>query len=104
MAKLKAPLRMVRVWTGFLASESQSDRHPKVLSIRVGEILLCLISINSPTHFARRGINFWSGFQRRLIQLNKNKNKIFFFGLTSDWKKRRTRVKLMSGSTVVYII
>ena len=39
-----------------LATESQSNRHPRVLSIRVGEIFLCLILINSPTRFARRGI------------------------------------------------
>ena len=37
-------------------TESQSHRHPRVLSIRVGEIFLCLISINSPTRFAHRGI------------------------------------------------
>ena len=35
----------------------QSDRHSRVLSIRVGEIFLCLISINSPTRFARREIS-----------------------------------------------
>ena len=44
-----------------------SHRHPRVLSIRVGEIFLCLISINSPTHFDRRGIStpksyFFPGF------------------------------------------
>ena len=37
-------------------TELQSDKHPRVLSVRVGEIFLCLISINSPTRFARRGI------------------------------------------------
>ena len=37
-------------------TESQSNRHPRVLSIRVGEKFFCLISINSPTRFARRGI------------------------------------------------
>ena len=30
-------------------TEFQSDRHPRVPSIQVGEILICLISINSPT-------------------------------------------------------
>ena len=35
-----------------LATESQSDRHPRVLSIRVGEIFCCLLSINLPTRFA----------------------------------------------------
>ena len=33
-------------------TESQIDRHPRELSIQVGEIFLCLISINSLTHFA----------------------------------------------------
>ena len=37
-------------------SKPQSHRHPRVLSIWVGEIFLCLISINSPTRFACRGI------------------------------------------------
>ena len=37
-------------------TESQSDRHPRILSIRVGDICLCLISLNFPTRFARRGI------------------------------------------------
>ena len=36
-------------------TESQSHRYPIVLSIRVGEIFLRLISINSPTRFAHRG-------------------------------------------------
>ena len=36
-------------------TESQSHRHPRVLSVRVGEIFLCLISLNSPICFARRG-------------------------------------------------
>ena len=35
-------------------TELQSYRHP---SIRVSEIFLCLISINSPTRFACRGIS-----------------------------------------------
>ena len=34
---------------------SQCHRHPRVLSIRVGEIFLCLISLNYFTPFARRG-------------------------------------------------
>ena len=50
---------------GLLASELQNDKHPRVPSIRGCENLLCLISINSPTRFARRGIklqlDFWSG-------------------------------------------
>ena len=44
---------------GDRVTESQSDRHSRVPSIRVGEIFLCLISINSPTRFARRGITFF---------------------------------------------
>ena len=44
-------------WWIFI-TESESDRHPRVLSIRVGEIYLCLISINSITRFACREINF----------------------------------------------
>ena len=39
-------------------TEWQSDKHSRVLSIWVGEIFLCLISINSPTRFARRGIKY----------------------------------------------
>ena len=39
-----------------LATESKSDRHPSVPSIRMGEIILGLISINSTTRFAPRGI------------------------------------------------
>ena len=31
----------------FRATESRSDRHPRVLSIQVGEIFLCAISIKS---------------------------------------------------------
>ena len=44
VANFKAPLKMVRVWTGIYwpqsdrVTEWQSDRHPRVLSIRVGEI------------------------------------------------------------------
>ena len=37
-------------------TELQSDRHPRVPSIPVGEVFLCLISIISPTSFACRGI------------------------------------------------
>ena len=44
------------VFSSLLATELQSYRHPKVLSIQVGEIFLCLISINSPTYFTGRGI------------------------------------------------
>ena len=36
-----------RLLFGLRVAESQSDRHPRVLSIWVGEIFLCLISINS---------------------------------------------------------
>ena len=39
-----------------MATESQSHRHPRALSIQVGEIFLCLISTNSPTRYAHRGI------------------------------------------------
>ena len=35
------------------------NRHPRVLSIQVGEIFLCLFSINSPTRFARRRIKIY---------------------------------------------
>ena len=37
-------------------TELQSYKHPRVPSIQVGDIFLCLISINYPTRFARRGI------------------------------------------------
>ena len=40
----------------YRVTESQSYRHPRVISILVGEIFLCLISINSSTRFAGRGI------------------------------------------------
>ena len=55
------PNPMAGCWDnwGFIrhrVTEWQSDRHPSVLSIRVGEIFLCLTSINSPTRFACRGI------------------------------------------------
>ena len=50
------PIAAAEMIWGLLATESQSDRHPRVLSMRVGEIFWCLISINSPTRFARRGI------------------------------------------------
>ena len=41
---------------GLRVTESQSDRYSRVLS---GWNFLCLISINSPTRFTRRGINFY---------------------------------------------
>ena len=41
---------------GHRVTEWQSDRHPRILSKWVGEIFFCLISINSPTPFAHRGI------------------------------------------------
>ena len=44
-------------FNGLRVTELQSDRHPRVLSIWVGEIFLCLISLNSPTAIARRGKN-----------------------------------------------
>ena len=49
--------------------ESQSYRHPRVLSIWVGEIFLCLISINSHTGFACRWINklFRSWLEKQTI-------------------------------------
>ena len=50
------PCQAAEIIGGLLATEWQSYRHPKVLSIRVGEIFLCLISINSLICFARRGI------------------------------------------------
>ena len=46
-------------WGRLLASESQSDRVTDTQEYSIyggGEIFLCLISINSPTHFAGRGI------------------------------------------------
>ena len=50
----------------------QSHRHPRVLSIRVGKNFLCLISINSPTRFARSGItlknNNEQGFAMRVTK------------------------------------
>ena len=36
-------------------TESQSHRHPRVLRIPVGEIFLCLISINSPYMLRSQG-------------------------------------------------
>ena len=39
-------------------TELKSHRNPTVLRIQVGEIFLCLISINSPNRFACRGIIF----------------------------------------------
>ena len=42
---------------GYRVTELQSHRHPRVFSIPVGEIFLCLTSINFPTRFARKGIN-----------------------------------------------
>ena len=45
---------MSRFWS-LLASESQRDRHPSN-QYTGGWNFLCLISINSPTRFARRGI------------------------------------------------
>ena len=53
VAKFKAPCE----WCEF----GQVFRHPRVLSIRVGEIFLCLISINSRTRFADRGIFLQTG-------------------------------------------
>ena len=35
-----------------------TEQHPRVPSIQVGEFFLCLISINYPTRFARRGIKW----------------------------------------------
>ena len=58
------PWQAAEIIGGLLASESQnhrvtelqSDRHPRVLSIQVGEFFLYLILINSPTCFSCRGI------------------------------------------------
>ena len=55
------PNPMAGCWDnwGFIChrvTELQSYRHPRVLSIRVGEIFLWEIVINSPTRFACRGI------------------------------------------------
>ena len=47
----------IRPMLKLLATEWQSHKHPRVLSILVGEIFLWPISINSPTHSAHRGIN-----------------------------------------------
>ena len=47
---------ILKIIGGLLATESQS--YSRVLRIQVGENFLCLISINSPTRFARRGINY----------------------------------------------
>ena len=41
------PWQAAEIIGGLLAKESQSYRHPRVLSIRVGENFSCLISINS---------------------------------------------------------
>ena len=50
---------------GHRVTEWQSDRYPRVLNTRVGEIFVCLISINSLTLFAHRGINSPTRFARR---------------------------------------
>ena len=83
--KFQGPLAMVRIWTDFLWPIGPSIQTRwlenswkvanveiflvritkknlmgvifRVLSMRVGEIVLCLISINSPSRFTRRGIN-----------------------------------------------
>ena len=44
----------------FVIVHRVTESRPMVPSIRVGEIFLCLISINSPTRFARRGITHFS--------------------------------------------
>ena len=50
-------IRVCSYWPqSYRVTESKIYRHPRVPSTPVGEILLCLISINSPTCFARRGI------------------------------------------------
>ena len=56
---------------GHRVTESQSDRHPMVVSLRVCEILLCLISINSPTRLARRGTKLKYYFQIGLEYFSK---------------------------------
>ena len=50
----------------YRVTESQSDRRPRV---QVGEIFLCLISINSPTRFARRGITLFDFIKRSIALL-----------------------------------
>ena len=56
------PGQAAEIIGGLLSTESQSDRvtesRTRVPSTQVSEIFLCLISINSPTRFARRGIIF----------------------------------------------
>ena len=48
-------------WTDWpdLKCEKRRSCDSRVLSIRVGEIFLCLILIISPTRFARRGITYY---------------------------------------------
>ena len=59
-------------------TEIQSNRHSRVLSIRAGEIFLCLISINSPTGFARRGIIHNNNFKGFPIQFQLDNWKLWF--------------------------
>ena len=60
---------------GHRATESHSHRHPRVLILRVGEIFLCLISINSPTCFARRRVR--RGALRFLNKSLPNTTKVY---------------------------
>ena len=59
---------------GLRVTEWQSHRHPRVLSIQMGEIFLCLISKNSPTRFACRGINT-SGNSKTFPKIKSAQNK-----------------------------
>ena len=104
-------------------TEWQSDRHSMVLSIRVGEIFLCLISINSPTRFARRGITSqqvnWllkESFQPWLhssLKSNKHlkyqKNMLFYkccarkcsyFPSTGHWIKYQYKASGFTGQAI----
>ena len=58
------PWQAAEIIGGFIGhkvTELQSDRHPRELSIQVGETFFSLISINSPTRFAHRGISKFFG-------------------------------------------
>ena len=90
---------MVRVWTGVYWPPSESDRHPRVLSIRVGETFLCLNSINFPARFACRGIKRLSDVENSVnTRANSNGNLVvnedtFINDATKAWNKAPSNIK-----------
>ena len=67
-----------RYYRRSLVTEWQSHRHPRVLSIWLGEIFLGLISINSPTRFTRRGINILL-FYKSIIYLSRARSGLSLY-------------------------